>query len=102
MAVTVPIPRAAASMVAVVVAISGGVRCGEQRVLPPKEANFLFRRCGGKEGGRGRGGDVDLYGLALLVNAEVVYHGLNSFPKVMSGSALRWAMVRRSEWTPTL
>ena len=76
-AVSVPIPRAAASMAAVVVAISGGVRSGEQRVLLPKEANFLCGRCDGGEGGRGRGGDVDLYGLGLHVNAEVVDHGLN-------------------------
>ncbi len=64
-AVSVPIPRAVAFMVAVVVAISGGVRSGEHRVLLPIEANFLCGRCDGREGGRGRGGDVDLYGLVL-------------------------------------
>ena len=63
LAVSVPIPQAVASMVAVVVVISGGVRNGEQHVLLPKEANFLCGRCDGREGGCGRGGDVDLYGL---------------------------------------
>ena len=64
-AVSVPIPRAVASTVAVVVAISGGVRSGEQRISLMKESNFLCGRCDGREGGRGRGGDVDLYGLVL-------------------------------------
>ena len=64
-AVLDPIPRAVASMVSVVVAISGGVRSGEHRVLLPKEANFLCGRCDGKEGVRGRGGNIDLYGLIL-------------------------------------
>ena len=76
-AVSVPISRAVASMVAVVVVILGGVRIGEQRVLLPKEANFLCGRYDGREGGRGRGGDVDLYGLVLQVKAEIVDHGLN-------------------------
>ena len=76
-AVSAMISRAVASMVEVVVAISGGVRSGEQRALLPKEANFLSERCDCREGGLDHGEHVDLYGLALQVNIELVDHVLN-------------------------
>ena len=74
--IAVPSSASAASVVTVVVAIAGGVRSGEQRVLFSGEADFLCVCCNGQKNGRYRGRDVDLCGILLEVNAEVVDHGL--------------------------
>jgi hypothetical protein len=63
-------------VVTVVVAIAGGVRSGDQRVLFSEKADFLCVCCNGIKSGWYRSGDVDLCGFLLEVNAKVVHHGL--------------------------